>query len=66
MSRNAARKRFSVDDLEKQTAGVVCRKDAGVLDEIPGAYKDIDEVMANQSDLVEVVHTLKQVLCVKG
>jgi tRNA-splicing ligase RtcB len=44
----------------------VCRKDHGVLDEIPGAYKDIDEVMANQSDLVEVVHTLKQVLCVKG
>ena len=43
-----------------------CRKDGGVIDEIPGAYKDIDEVMANQSDLVEVVHTLKQVLCVKG
>ncbi|HEX7250224.1 MAG TPA: RtcB family protein [Burkholderiales bacterium] len=66
MSRNAAKKRFSTEDLEKQTRGVVCRKDAGVLDEIPGAYKDIDEVMANQSDLVEVVHTLKQVLCVKG
>ncbi|HEY5637219.1 MAG TPA: RtcB family protein [Burkholderiales bacterium] len=66
MSRHAARKRFSVADLEAQTAGVVCRKDKGVLDEIPGAYKDIDEVMANQSDLVEVVHTLKQVLCVKG
>jgi tRNA-splicing ligase RtcB len=66
MSRNAAKKRFSVDDLEKQTEGVVCRKDAGVLDEIPGAYKNIDEVMANQSDLVEIVHTLKQVLCVKG
>jgi len=45
---------------------VECRKDAGVLDEIPGAYKDIDAVMANQSDLVEVVHTLKQVMCVKG
>ena len=45
---------------------MVCRKDKGVLDEIPGAYKDIDEVMANQSDLVEVMHTLKQVLCVKG
>ena len=45
---------------------MVCRKDKGVLDEIPGAYKTIDEVMANQSDLVEVVHTLKQVLCVKG
>ncbi|HLS86502.1 MAG TPA: RtcB family protein [Burkholderiales bacterium] len=66
MSRNAAKKKFSVKDLEQQTRGVICRKDPGVLDEIPGAYKDIDEVMANQSDLVEVVHTLKQVLCVKG
>jgi tRNA-splicing ligase RtcB len=66
MSRNAAQKLFKVSDLEKQTEGVVCRKDKGVLDEIPGAYKDIDEVMANQTDLVEVVHTLKQVLCVKG
>jgi tRNA-splicing ligase RtcB len=66
MSRHAAQKAFSVEDLVKQTEGVVCRKDKGVIDEIPGAYKDIDEVMANQSDLVEVVHTLKQVLCVKG
>jgi tRNA-splicing ligase RtcB len=66
MSRNAAQKSFSLDDLAKQTAGVICRKDKGVIDEIPGAYKDIDEVMANQSDLVDVVHTLKQVLCVKG
>jgi tRNA-splicing ligase RtcB (3'-phosphate/5'-hydroxy nucleic acid ligase) len=66
MSRNAAQKSFSLDDLKRQTEGVICRKDRGVLDEIPGAYKDIDEVMANQSDLVEVVHTLKQVLCVKG
>jgi len=66
MSRNAAQKAFGVDDLKAQTAGVICRKDKGVLDEIPGAYKNIDEVMANQSDLVEVVHTLKQVLCVKG
>jgi tRNA-splicing ligase RtcB len=66
MSRNAARKAFNIDDLAKQTEGVVCRKDQGVLDEIPGAYKNIDEVMTNQSDLVEVVHTLKQVLCVKG
>src|SRR5262245_23779298 len=66
MSRNAAQKAFSVEDLRTQTEGVVCRKDKGVLDEIPGAYKNIDEVMANQSDLVEVVHTLKQVLCVKG
>jgi tRNA-splicing ligase RtcB len=66
MSRNAAQKRFSLDDLARQTEGVICRKDKGVIDEIPGAYKNIDEVMANQSDLVEVVHTLKQVLCVKG
>jgi len=66
MSRNAAQKKFSIQDLQLQTEGVICRKDRGVIDEIPGAYKDIDEVMANQSDLVEVVHTLKQVLCVKG
>ena len=66
MSRNAAKKCFSISDLESQTHGVICRKDAGVLDEIPGAYKDIDEVMANQSDLVDVVHTLRQVVCVKG
>jgi tRNA-splicing ligase RtcB len=66
MSRNHARKIFSVENLIEQTKGVVCRKDRGVIDEIPGAYKDIDEVMAHQTDLVEVVHTLKQVLCVKG
>jgi tRNA-splicing ligase RtcB len=66
MSRNEAKRRFSTADLESQTSGVICRKDKGVIDEIPGAYKPIDEVMANQSDLVEVVHTLKQVLCVKG
>jgi tRNA-splicing ligase RtcB (3'-phosphate/5'-hydroxy nucleic acid ligase) len=66
MSRNAAQKKFNLQDLIQQTEGVVCRKDKGVIDEIPGAYKSIDEVMANQSDLVEVVHTLKQVLCVKG
>ena len=66
MGRNAAQKHFSVEDLIEQTKDVICRKDKGVLDEIPGAYKDIDEVMANQTDLVEVVHTLKQVLCVKG
>jgi len=66
MSRTQAEKRFSVSDLIEQTKDVVCRKDKGVLDEIPGAYKDIGEVMANQSDLVEVVHTLKQVVCVKG
>ena len=66
MSRTEAKKRFTAADVERQTAGVECRKDAGVVDEIPGAYKPIDEVMENQSDLVEVVHTLKQVLCVKG
>ncbi|WP_169392381.1 MULTISPECIES: RtcB family protein [Psychrobacter] len=66
MSRSKAARVFSVDELAKQTAGVECRKDKGVIDEIPGAYKDIDEVMANQADLVEVVHTLKQVMCVKG
>jgi tRNA-splicing ligase RtcB len=66
MSRNEAKRRFSRADLETQTQGVECRKDKGVLDEIPGAYKDIDKVMADQTDLVEVVHTLKQVVCVKG
>ncbi|MBD1807323.1 RtcB family protein [Microcoleus sp. FACHB-SPT15] len=66
MSRNKAKKHFSLDDLVEQTQGIECRKDEGVLDEIPGAYKPIDEVMANQSDLVEVVATLKQVVCVKG
>ena len=66
MSRTEAKRRFNRRDLEEQTAGVECRKDGGVIDEIPGAYKDIDEVMTNQSDLVEVVHTLKQVVCIKG
>jgi tRNA-splicing ligase RtcB len=66
MSRATASKRFTVADLARQTEGVVCRKDSGVIDEIPGAYKDIDRVMANQADLTEVVHTLKQVVCVKG
>ncbi|MGB5330007.1 MAG: RtcB family protein [Gammaproteobacteria bacterium] len=66
MSRTAARKQFTRDDLVSQTEGVECRKDKGVIDEIPGAYKDIDQVMENQLDLVETVHTLKQVLCVKG
>ncbi len=66
MSRSKAKKQFSVEDLMQQTASVECRKDEGVLDEIPGAYKLIDEVMQNQSDLVEVVATLKQVVCVKG
>ena len=57
---------FDQSDLAMQTQGFECRTDKGVIDEIPGAYKDIDAVMENQTDLVEVVHTLKQVLCVKG
>jgi tRNA-splicing ligase RtcB (3'-phosphate/5'-hydroxy nucleic acid ligase) len=66
MSRTKAKKMFTVEDQVKATAGVECRKDADVIDEIPMAYKDIDAVMAAQDDLVEVVHTLKQVVCVKG
>jgi tRNA-splicing ligase RtcB len=66
MSRGNAKRSFSVQDLESQTVGVECRKDAGVLDEIPGAYKNIDQVMENQRDLVEVSAVLKQILCVKG
>jgi tRNA-splicing ligase RtcB (3'-phosphate/5'-hydroxy nucleic acid ligase) len=66
MGRKEARRRYTIADLQAQTHGVECRKDDAVLDEIPAAYKDIEEVMANQADLVETVHTLKQVLCVKG
>ncbi len=66
MSRTEAKRRFSVEDHVQATEGVECRKDASVIDETPAAYKDIDAVMAAQADLVEVVHTLKQVLCVKG
>ncbi|MEU1514790.1 RtcB family protein [Streptomyces sp. NPDC005811] len=66
MSRNAAKRRFSTKDLEEQTRGVECRKDSGVVDEIPGAYKSIDQVIDQQRDLVEVVAKLKQVVCVKG
>jgi len=66
MSRGAAKRNFEPEDIATQTQGVECRKDASVIDEIPGAYKDIDKVMAHQSDLVDVVHTLKQVVCVKG
>ncbi|MEV4311327.1 RtcB family protein [Actinocrispum sp. NPDC049592] len=66
MSRTKARKQFSARDLAEQTRGVECRKDSGVVDEIPAAYKDIDEVIRNQSDLVEIVAKLKQVVCVKG
>lgn len=66
MSRTAAEKQFTEADMVAQTVGVICRKDKGVVDEIPGAYKDIDVVMANQRDLTEILHTLKQVVCVKG
>jgi tRNA-splicing ligase RtcB len=66
MSRTAAKRRFSLEDHAAATAGVECRKDAGVLDETPAAYKPIDAVMEAQKDLVEVVHTLRQVVCVKG
>jgi tRNA-splicing ligase RtcB len=66
MSRGEAARRFTVEDLARQTEGVECRKDEGVLDEIPGAYKDLDLVMAAQADLVEVVHTLRAVMTVKG
>lgn len=66
MSRTKARNSFNVADLEQQTLGVTCRKDAGVLDEIPGAYKPIDEVIDNSKSLVEVHATLRQIICVKG
>jgi tRNA-splicing ligase RtcB len=66
MSRAEAKRRFTVEDHIAATAHVECRKDEGVIDETPMAYKDIDAVMAAQSDLVEVVHTLRQVVCVKG
>ncbi|MDY0813171.1 RtcB family protein [Kitasatospora purpeofusca] len=66
MSRSAAKKRFTTSDLAEQTAGVECRKDAGVVDEIPGAYKPIEKVIEQQRDLVEIVAHLKQVVCVKG
>jgi tRNA-splicing ligase RtcB len=66
MSRSKAKKVFTLADHEAATAGVECRKDAEVIDETPGAYKAIDDVMAAQADLVDVVHTLKQVVCVKG
>ena len=66
MSRSQAKRSFNVSDLERQTRGVECRKDQGVIDEAPKAYKDIEQVMAQQADLVEIVAELKQVLCVKG
>lgn len=66
LSRGAAKRQFTVEDLKEQTKGIECRKDADVIDEIPAAYKDIEQVMRNQADLVEVVAELRQVLCVKG
>ncbi|WP_371791119.1 RtcB family protein [Streptomyces sp. NBC_01471] len=66
MSRNAAKRRFTTRDLEEQTRGVECRKDSGVVDEIPGAYKPIEQVIDRQRDLVEVVARIKQIVCVKG
>ena len=66
MSRAEARRRFSVDDHIKATEGVECRKDKDVIDETPAAYKDIDAVMEAQKDLVEIAHTLRQIICVKG
>ncbi len=66
MSRTEAKKRFTVAGHVRDTASVECRKDEDVIDETPAAYKSIDAVMAAQDDLVEVVHTLKQVVCVKG
>jgi tRNA-splicing ligase RtcB len=66
MSRTEAKKTFTVDDHARDTAHVECRKDAGVIDETPRAYKDIEAVMAAQAELVDVVHTLRQVVCVKG
>ena len=66
MSRGEAKRRFTLDDHAKATEGIECRKDAAVIDETPMAYKPIDAVMAAQADLVEVVHELRQVVCVKG
>ena len=66
MSRGEAKRRFTVADVRAQTEGVECRKDPGIIDEAPKAYKNIDAVMAQQQDLVEIVAELKQVVCVKG
>jgi tRNA-splicing ligase RtcB len=66
MSRTEAKKRFTLADHAAATAGIECRKDEDVIDETPAAYKPIDDVMEAQKDLVEVVHTLRQVVCVKG
>jgi len=66
MSRTEAKRRFTVADHVKATEGIECRKDADVIDETPAAYKSIDAVMRAQSDLVDVMHTLRQIVCVKG
>jgi tRNA-splicing ligase RtcB len=66
MSRKEAKRRFTLDDHAAATAGIECRKDADVIDETPAAYKSIDQVMHAQRDLVEIAHTLRQVICVKG
>jgi tRNA-splicing ligase RtcB len=66
MSRSKAKRTFTVNDLATQTEGVECRKDAGVIDEIPGAYKDLESVIEAQTDLVEVVARLTTLMCVKG
>jgi len=66
MSRGEAKRRFTLKDHAAATEGVECRKDASVIDETPMAYKDIDAVMAAQTDLVDVLHTLRQIVCVKG
>jgi tRNA-splicing ligase RtcB len=66
MSRGEAKRRFSVKDLARETEGIECRKDSGVIDEIPSAYKPIERVMEDQRDLVEIVTELRQVLCIKG
>ncbi|MEO7331030.1 MAG: RtcB family protein, partial [Minicystis sp.] len=66
MSRAEAKRRFTIADHESATAGIECRKDAEVIDETPAAYKSIDDVMRAQRDLVEIAHTLRQVVCVKG
>jgi tRNA-splicing ligase RtcB len=66
MSRGEAKRRFTVEDHARATEGIECRKDASVIDETPMAYKPIDQVMAAQRDLVDIVHELRQVVCVKG
>ena len=66
LSRSKAKDQFTLDDLIQQTQGIECRKDTGIIDEIPAAYKPIEQVMHQQSDLVEVVATLRQIICIKG